>query len=148
MRITACFTAYDKEMTNSRHNIRNGLVKDSPARSRGATRFKIVAVIGMVSTTGLPASGNRFSLGKCRNLHAKREDAKDVDQPFLPMALSKTQRVRRMIEQVDPSCELELDGGIDTTTAPLEVAAGADVSVVGSPAILRRWAFETTPLEV
>lgn len=37
-----------------------------------------------------------------------------------------------MIEQVNPSCELELDGGIDATTAPLGVAAGADVLVVGS----------------
>jgi ribulose-phosphate 3-epimerase len=53
-------------------------------------------------------------------------------QQFLPMTLPKIQRVRRMIEQVNPSCELELDGGIDTTTAPLGVAAGADVLVVGS----------------
>ena len=53
-------------------------------------------------------------------------------QQFLPMTLPKIQQVRRMIEQVNPSCELELDGGIDTTTAPLGVAAGADVLVVGS----------------
>jgi ribulose-phosphate 3-epimerase len=37
-----------------------------------------------------------------------------------------------MIEQVNPSCELELDGGIDTTTAPLEVTAGANLLVTGS----------------
>jgi hypothetical protein len=29
-----------------------------------------------------------------------------------------------MIERVEPSRELELDGGIDATTAPLGVAAG------------------------
>jgi pentose-5-phosphate-3-epimerase len=33
---------------------------------------------------------------------------------------------------VNPSRELELDGGIDTTTAPLGVAAGANVLVAGS----------------
>lgn len=48
------------------------------------------------------------------------------------MTLPKIRQVRRMIEQVNPSCELELDGGIDATTAPLGVAAGADVLVVGS----------------
>jgi ribulose-phosphate 3-epimerase len=37
-----------------------------------------------------------------------------------------------MIERVKPSCELELDGGIDATTVPLGVAAGADVLVAGS----------------
>jgi ribulose-phosphate 3-epimerase len=53
-------------------------------------------------------------------------------QQFLPMTLPKIRQVRRMIEKVNPSCELELDGAIDATTAPLGVAAGADVLVVGS----------------
>jgi ribulose-phosphate 3-epimerase len=37
-----------------------------------------------------------------------------------------------MIEQTNPTCELELDGGIDATTAPLGVAAGANVLVAGT----------------
>jgi ribulose-phosphate 3-epimerase len=37
-----------------------------------------------------------------------------------------------MIEQVKPDCELEVDGGIDEATAPLAVAAGANVLVAGS----------------
>ena len=37
-----------------------------------------------------------------------------------------------MIERVKPGCELELDGGIDPTTAPLGVAAGANVLVAGT----------------
>jgi ribulose-phosphate 3-epimerase len=37
-----------------------------------------------------------------------------------------------MIQEVRPDCELELDGGIDPATAPLGVAAGADVLVAGS----------------
>jgi pentose-5-phosphate-3-epimerase len=35
-------------------------------------------------------------------------------------------------EEINRGCELELDGGIDTTTALLGVAAGADVLVAGS----------------
>jgi ribulose-phosphate 3-epimerase len=53
-------------------------------------------------------------------------------QRFLEMTLPKIREVRRMIEQVNPSCELELDGGVDTATAAIGVAAGADVLVAGS----------------
>jgi ribulose-phosphate 3-epimerase len=54
------------------------------------------------------------------------------NQHFLPMTLGKIRQVRRMIEQCNPDCELELDGGIDATTAPLGVTAGANVLVAGS----------------
>jgi ribulose-phosphate 3-epimerase len=37
-----------------------------------------------------------------------------------------------MIDQLNPGCELEVDGGIDEATAPLAVAAGANVLVSGS----------------
>jgi ribulose-phosphate 3-epimerase len=53
-------------------------------------------------------------------------------QPFLHTTLPKIRRVRRMIEQLKPGCELEVDGGIDEATAPLTVAAGANVLVAGS----------------
>jgi len=53
-------------------------------------------------------------------------------QHFINSTLPKIQRVRRMIEQVRPDCELELDGGIDAATAKLGVAAGADVLVAGT----------------
>ena len=53
-------------------------------------------------------------------------------QHFLHTTLPKIRRVRQMIEQTKPTCELELDGGIDAATAPLGVAAGANVLVAGS----------------
>jgi ribulose-phosphate 3-epimerase len=53
-------------------------------------------------------------------------------QHFIHTALPKIRRVRQIIQQVKPDCELELDGGIDPSTASLGVAAGADVLVAGS----------------
>ncbi len=53
-------------------------------------------------------------------------------QHFIHSTLAKIQRVRRIIQQGRPECELELDGGIDETTAPLGVAAGANVLVAGT----------------
>jgi len=53
-------------------------------------------------------------------------------QHFIHSTLHKIRRVGQMIEQVKPECELEVDGGIDEETAPLTVAAGANVLVAGS----------------
>jgi ribulose-phosphate 3-epimerase len=53
-------------------------------------------------------------------------------QHFLPAALPKIRHTRAMIDRIKPACGLEVDGGIDATTAPLAVAAGADVLVAGS----------------
>lgn len=53
-------------------------------------------------------------------------------QRFLPSAVPKIRRVSQMIREMNLSCELAVDGGIDTATAPLVVAAGANVLVAGS----------------
>jgi ribulose-phosphate 3-epimerase len=53
-------------------------------------------------------------------------------QNFLRSCLPKIERLRRMISQINPECDLEVDGGIDATTAPLVVSAGANVLVAGS----------------
>lgn len=53
-------------------------------------------------------------------------------QSFLQSTLPKIRRVSQMIEQVNPQCALEVDGGIDEATAPLAVDAGANVLVAGS----------------
>jgi ribulose-phosphate 3-epimerase len=53
-------------------------------------------------------------------------------QHFLQSTLPKIRRVSQMIEQANPDCELEVDGGIDEATAPLVVAAGANVLVAGT----------------
>lgn len=53
-------------------------------------------------------------------------------QHFLHGTLPKIRRVREMIDQIKPGCELEVDGGIDATTAALAIDAGANVLVAGS----------------
>jgi len=53
-------------------------------------------------------------------------------QCFIQTTLPKIRRVRQMIDEIKRDCELEVDGGIDVTTAPLVVDAGANVLVAGS----------------
>ncbi len=53
-------------------------------------------------------------------------------QHFIHTMLPKIRRVRQMIDEIRPGCDLEVDGGIDVKTAPLVVGAGANVLVAGS----------------
>jgi ribulose-phosphate 3-epimerase len=54
------------------------------------------------------------------------------NQHFLPTTLPKIRRVRQRIDQLKPGCDVEVDGGINAETAPLAVAAGANVLVAGT----------------
>jgi ribulose-phosphate 3-epimerase len=53
-------------------------------------------------------------------------------QHFLSTTLPKIRRVRQMIDQMKSGCDVEVDGGIDAETAPLAVAAGANILVAGT----------------
>src|SRR6266704_1492233 len=53
-------------------------------------------------------------------------------QHFLPTTLHKIRVVRQMIDQINPRCDVEVDGGIDAETAPWTAAAGANVLVSGT----------------
>ena len=53
-------------------------------------------------------------------------------QHFLSTTLPKIRRVRQMIDQMKSGCDVEVDGGIDADTAPLAVAAGANILVAGT----------------
>jgi ribulose-phosphate 3-epimerase len=55
-------------------------------------------------------------------------------QPFLPSAADRIARVAAMLGSRREAVEIEVDGGINAKTAPIVVAAGADVLVAGSAA--------------
>jgi ribulose-phosphate 3-epimerase len=53
-------------------------------------------------------------------------------QSFITSQLRKIEAVRKMIDKAGRDIRLEVDGGIDAATAPLAIAAGADVLVAGT----------------
>ena len=53
-------------------------------------------------------------------------------QRFIPHSLEKVRRARALIDQAGGQCLIEVDGGVDRTTAPGVVEAGAQVLVAGS----------------
>ena len=58
-------------------------------------------------------------------------------QRFMADQLPKIAQLHERIGQVNPACELEVDGGIDPETSLLVKQAGANVLVAGS-AVFRR----------
>ena len=53
-------------------------------------------------------------------------------QTFIPASLGRLRQVRDMLDAVNPTCRLEVDGGIKVANANKVVEAGADMLVVGS----------------
>jgi len=55
-------------------------------------------------------------------------------QRFIDAVLPKIRELRAMIDASGRTIDLEVDGGVTATTAPVAVAAGADVLVAGTAA--------------
>ena len=53
-------------------------------------------------------------------------------QKFMADMMPKVETIRGYINAMNPACELEVDGGVDTATAPICVHSGANVLVAGS----------------
>ena len=53
-------------------------------------------------------------------------------QAFIEATIRRLRTVREWIDELNPNCELEVDGGIDRSTAPRVAQAGASVLVAGS----------------
>lgn len=53
-------------------------------------------------------------------------------QKLIQTQLDTIRRVREFIDRVNPACDLEIDGGVTTGTAPAAIRAGANVLVAGS----------------
>ena len=53
-------------------------------------------------------------------------------QSFMPDQMPKLKQLRTMLDEVNPTCHLQVDGGVDEKTAPICKENGADVLVAGS----------------
>jgi len=88
--------------------------------------------IGVAINPATPASVLEEILPEIDQVLVMTVDPGFGHQPFLHTTLRKIKIVREMIDRLNPGCDLEVDGGIDSHTAQLAVAAGANVLVAGS----------------
>ena len=88
--------------------------------------------VGVVINPATPAAVLKEILQDLDQVLVMTVDPGFGHQRFIDTTLPKIRRVREMIDDIKPDCDLEVDGGIDATTAPLVVDAGANVLVAGS----------------
>ena len=53
-------------------------------------------------------------------------------QKFMADMMPKVAQIKKYIDEMNPACELEVDGGVDAQTCKTCIAAGANVLVAGS----------------
>ena len=53
-------------------------------------------------------------------------------QKFMADMMPKVKQLRAMLDEVNPNCHLEVDGGVDLVTGEICKENGADVLVAGS----------------
>lgn len=99
-------------------------------------------LIQTIKASGVQAA---VSLNPATSLTAIEEVLSDLDmvlimsvnpgfggQQFIPESVNKIKRLRQMIESCNLKVDIEVDGGINKTTAQAVVEAGANVLVAGS----------------
>ena len=88
--------------------------------------------VGVAINPATPASALEEILQDIDQVLVMTVDPGFGHQHFIQTTLPKIGRVREMIERINPTCDLEVDGGINAETTPLVVGAGANVLVAGS----------------
>ena len=87
---------------------------------------------GVVIKPGTPAEAVLPFLDQCAMVLVMTVEPGFGGQAFMPDMMDKVRAIRGWIHSRGLDCELEVDGGIDPATAPVAVAAGANVLVAGS----------------
>ena len=81
---------------------------------------------------GTPAEAARPYLDKVAMILVMTVEPGFGGQSFMYDMMPKLKKLREMLDAVNPGCMLEVDGGVDLTTAPVCKENGAEVLVAGS----------------
>ena len=87
---------------------------------------------GIVVKPKTPAEAVAPYLEKCAMVLVMTVEPGFGGQKFMADMMPKVKKLREMIDAVNPSCHLEVDGGVDLVTSKLCKENGADVLVAGS----------------
>ncbi len=87
---------------------------------------------GVVVKPKTPASAVKPFLDKIDMVLVMTVEPGFGGQKFMADMMPKVKELRAMIDEVNPSCHLEVDGGVDPVTCAVCKENGADVLVAGS----------------
>ena len=81
---------------------------------------------------GTPAEAAKPFLTKCDMILVMTVEPGFGGQKFMEDMMPKLRQLRSWLDDCNPSCMLEVDGGVDARTAPVCKENGAEVLVTGS----------------
>ncbi len=81
---------------------------------------------------GTPAEAAIPYLEKCDMILVMTVEPGFGGQKFMADMMPKLRKLRRMLDEVNPSCILQVDGGVDANTCSICKENGAEVLVAGS----------------
>ncbi len=87
---------------------------------------------GIVLKPGTPAEAALPYLTKCDMILVMTVEPGFGGQSFMPDMMPKLRQLRAWLDERNPSCHLEVDGGVDAVTHGVCKENGADVLVAGS----------------
>ena len=87
---------------------------------------------GIAVKPNTPAEAAAPFLGKCDLVLVMTVEPGFGGQKIMADLMPKVKQLRTMLDQVNPGCQLEVDGGVDLSNRDLCVESGADVLVAGS----------------
>ena len=87
---------------------------------------------GIVLKPGTPAEAALPYLPKVEIILVMTVEPGFGGQKFMADMMPKVSALRQWIDEKNPACELEVDGGVDPQTCKVCIAAGANVLVAGS----------------
>jgi ribulose-phosphate 3-epimerase len=87
---------------------------------------------GIVLKPRTPAEAAIAYLEKCDMVLVMTVEPGFGGQKFMADMMPKVQQLRRMLDEVNPECLLEVDGGVDAGTCAVCKESGANVLVAGS----------------
>ena len=87
---------------------------------------------GIVLKPGTPAEAALPFLAKCDMILVMTVEPGFGGQKFMADQMPKLKKLRQMLDETNPACHLEVDGGVDAVTHAICKENGADVLVAGS----------------
>ena len=87
---------------------------------------------GLALCPSTPLSACEWVLEDCDVILLMGVDPGFGGQRFIPRTPDRIRALRKMLDERNPACLIEIDGGINAETAKLCADAGADVLVAGS----------------
>ena len=87
---------------------------------------------GISVKPGTPAEAIKPYLDKCSLVLVMTVEPGFGGQSFMKDMMPKLKAIRAMLDEVNPECRLEVDGGVDLITGEICKQNGADVLVAGS----------------